>query len=178
MKNVLLLLGAFTLLMLQGCATIITGSHDDVTVKVSDCPQATCKLSNGKGAWTLASTPGTVEVKKDKAALLVTCEVDGQEPAAKSMTSNVESWTWGNIVLGGLIGLGVDYFSGSINDYDKEVEVPMTCPHGNASTARSNSQPAGESMGNSTEPATITNHSESSTSNSDTTYKWTPNALE
>jgi hypothetical protein len=39
------------------------------------------------------------------------------------------SWvTGGNIVLGGVIGLGVDLATGALYKLPSEIEVPLTCP--------------------------------------------------
>lgn len=110
------------------CATLFTGTSDDVDVSVTDCARASCTASNPQGSWKLATVPGTVEVQKDSAALVVACSADGNEPVAKSFPAKIEGWTWANILLGGLIGLAVDFASDGIHNYPKKVEVPMNCP--------------------------------------------------
>jgi hypothetical protein len=42
------------------------------------------------------------------------------------ISSNMESMTAGNIILGGVIGLGVDAMTGAMNKYTPEIQVIMT----------------------------------------------------
>lgn len=110
-----------------GCATVFTGTTDTINVAVPDCQQATCKASNADGEWVLESIPGVIEVDKDRSALIIVCEAPGHESAAVSMSSSTEGWVWGNILIGGLIGLAVDLGTGGMYDYDGEVRIPMVC---------------------------------------------------
>jgi hypothetical protein len=40
--------------------------------------------------------------------------------------SNFEGWTVGNLLLGGIIGLGVDAATGAINEYPHAFQIAMT----------------------------------------------------
>jgi membrane-associated protease RseP (regulator of RpoE activity) len=66
----------------------------------------------------------------------ITCIKDGFQDAVASIPSGFEGWTVGNLVIGGVIGLGVDAATGAINDYPNAFQVPMfPLPTGAVATA-------------------------------------------
>jgi hypothetical protein len=83
-----------------------------------------CQLSGGQGNWTVVS-PGVASVEKSKADIQIRCTKPGWQDAASTIPSNFQGWTVGNLVLGGLIGVGVDAATGAINDYPHTFQVPM-----------------------------------------------------
>jgi hypothetical protein len=109
---------------LCGCASIIKGSSEEVAVNTPSVAAATCTLSNTRGQWTV-TTPGTVEVKRRKKDVQVHCAKEGYQEASKVVPSDFEPWTLGNLLLGGVIGVGVDASTGAINKYPSEVTVQM-----------------------------------------------------
>lgn len=125
------------LLLSAGCATVLTGTNDKISVSVPECGQASCRAFNNAGEWAVDPDAGTVVVRKDESALMVVCEVPGREPVAVSVPAGVEGWTWGNIMIGGLIGVLVDFGTGGLHSYRDQVEVPMSCdqPSGTAPTS-------------------------------------------
>ena len=116
---------AAALLLLTGCASIVKGSSQSILITTPPADGANCVLSSKEGNWTLVS-PGAVTVSKSKENITVTCKKDGFQDAVASIPSNFEGWTVGNLVFGGLIGLGVDAATGAINDYPDAFQVPMT----------------------------------------------------
>lgn len=109
----------------SGCATIISGSGQDIAVNSSPVEGAECVLHNSEGTWRL-TTPGKTHVDKSKSDIRLTCSKAGYQDTAQVVPSGLEGWTFGNIVLGGLIGFGVDASTGAINDYPEKVTVQMT----------------------------------------------------
>jgi S1-C subfamily serine protease len=67
-----------------------------------------------------------VTVDKSKDDILVKCTKPGYQDASASIPSDFQGWTLGNLVLGGLIGVGVDAASGAMNEYPGAFGVPMT----------------------------------------------------
>jgi len=82
-------------------------------------------LTNPRGVWQVI-TPGAVSVKRSKEDMQISCKKDGWNDAFATIPSDFEGWTAGNLVFGGLIGLGVDSATGSINEYPHAYPVPMT----------------------------------------------------
>ncbi len=112
---------------LSGCATIVDGSKQSVSVSTSPVQGAACTLHNSEGTWYLTS-PGSVEVHKTKNDLEVTCTKDGYQPGKQVATSKFGGATFGNILAGGVIGVGIDAASGANYYYDNPLTVPLGTP--------------------------------------------------
>ncbi|HEY1710531.1 MAG TPA: hypothetical protein VGG10_19835 [Rhizomicrobium sp.] len=112
---------AFTL---SGCATIIKGSSQNIAISTPPTEGATCVLTSKEGSWTVTS-PGVVKVEKSKEDVQVVCRKPGWRDASATIPSNFQGWTLGNLLLGGVIGIGVDAATGAMNDYPHTFAVPM-----------------------------------------------------
>jgi len=55
---------------------------------------------------------------------VVTIEMEGYSPVVMTVTRSVSGWVWGNIVIGGLIGLAVDAASGGLYSLSPEQLSP------------------------------------------------------
>jgi uncharacterized protein YceK len=97
-----------TVLSVSGCATIIHGTQQDVGI--SSTPSgATVTIDNTeKGV-----TPVVAKLKR-KENHTVKIQLAGYQPFETTLTHSVSGWVWGNIAIGGLIGLAVDAMSGGI----------------------------------------------------------------
>ena len=111
-------------LSIGGCASITRGSSQSVAITTPPTTGALCNLNSSQGNWQVTS-PGAVTVEKSSEDIQVRCEKDGFQPAVAVIPSNFEGWTIGNLVFGGIIGLGVDAATGAINKYPNSFQVPM-----------------------------------------------------
>ena len=66
-----------------------------------------------------------VNVSKSTRDMAVNCTRAGNLPAAQVVRAEFQAMTAGNILIGGVIGLGIDAASGAINKYDDEVTITM-----------------------------------------------------
>ena len=123
MRNLLVALVALG--ALSGCASIMKGSSQSINITTPPTTGATCTLSSSQGNWQLTS-PGSVTVEKSKDDMQVRCAKQGWQDASGIIPSNFQGWTVGNILLGGVVGLGVDAATGAINEYPNAFQVPMT----------------------------------------------------
>ncbi len=126
MRNVVLMAG----FLLSGCASIVSGSTQSLSVeaKSPDGKQiigANCKMTNDKGTW-FATTPGTVPVHRSYEDLTVACSKDAFQPATLVVKSDTKAMAAGNILLGGIIGGGVDVATGAAYDYPDLISVQMS----------------------------------------------------
>ncbi len=112
---------------LSGCATIVDGTKQSVSVSTTPVEGAACRLTNSEGTWFLTS-PGSVEVHKTKNDMTITCTKDGYNVGSQIATSKFGGATFGNIVAGGIIGAGVDAASGANYYYDNPLTVPLGTP--------------------------------------------------
>ena len=111
-----------------GCASIVSGNNQSLSVTTqkngSDVAGAKCSLVNDKGTWFLTS-PGSVTVRRSYADLAVDCKMDGSDAGLASVKSNTKAMAFGNILFGGIIGVGVDTATGAAYDYPDLILVDM-----------------------------------------------------
>lgn len=116
---------AFALSGLTGCATLTTGT--DQTVEVMTEPEgAACTFTrNGETIGVVDPTPGTLNVAKANADILVRCTKPGYLDNTGKVGSAFQAWTFGNILFGGLIGVFIDIASGATSEYEPRVHITM-----------------------------------------------------
>jgi hypothetical protein len=100
--------GLLALTMVSGCATVANGTHQSIGIS-----------SNPSNAfvWVDQNYVGTTPIvvgmsRKDNH--VVTIELEGFEPYEAVFTRKLSGWVFGNIIIGGFIGLAVDAISGGI----------------------------------------------------------------
>jgi len=126
---------------LISCATILSGSQQKVNVE-SDPPGAKVYLND---KYTHRKTPCRLYVKrkghnndKEHEYLL---KKEGFADYTYKDDATMNPWVLGNLVWGGLIGIGIDWLSGSIYKYDKEVSAIL---NPESDYARKTPEPAAE----------------------------------
>lgn len=123
MKKILFLTPV--LLLTSGCATIVEG-NDQTILFNTDPSGATCSITReGQSLYSNFTTPTSLQIEKDKDYLTITCEKEGYEKKVINADSDFEGWTFGNIIFGGIIGIGVDAASGAMNEYPSQIVVPL-----------------------------------------------------
>ena len=104
------------MLISSGCCTIMSGSTQ--SIPVSSTPPGV-KVTADTG--TSIVTPGSIVLERKKAHTLV-AEYAGHETQQQQLKKKLNNWVWGNILIGGIIGLVIDMVSGSIDElHPKEV---------------------------------------------------------
>jgi len=125
---------------LMGCATIIHGTTQEIHF---DSTPSGATASVGSQTVT---TPGQLSLQRDR-SYDVAFEKPGYLPAHTHVGQSASGAVWGNILLGGLIGLCVDYSNGAAYNLEPEtvsatlVADPSAAPAPEAHTA-SESPPA------------------------------------
>jgi hypothetical protein len=118
----------FTLVMmcmagLTACATLVTDDHQSIAVR-SDPLGAICQVQQGGDlVATISQTPGTAFISKSRHDLAINCTLPGYYPGAAVLESSFQDMTYGNLIIGGLIGVLVDTSSGAIKQYPRSVIV-------------------------------------------------------
>jgi hypothetical protein len=112
-------------LLVAGCATITKGTTQPVAVDTPGVPGAVCTIQTQNGPQ-VVTTPGTIVLNKGSAALPVQCTKECYVTGSSIIPSNTETMAAGNVVFGGVIGLGVDAASGAMNKYPDFFTVAMT----------------------------------------------------
>jgi uncharacterized protein YceK len=101
-------LGGMALLLMTGCATIIHGTRQDVGIS-STPTGASVTIDNLQSG----TTPVFSKLRR-KENHLVRISLPNYQPMDLTLTSSVSGWVWGNIAIGGLVGLAVDAISGGM----------------------------------------------------------------
>lgn len=116
MKKIILILTIIiATLSLTGCATIMTGTSHALTVN-SNIPDAKVYVNNTyKG-----NTPILLDLPTDEKTYTIRVEAKGYIPYTEVLQRKASGWVWGNIVLGGPIGLAIDMLTGGLYVYDKD----------------------------------------------------------
>lgn len=119
---------AVACLLTTGCASIVNGSNQTLSVRTTKGPDAVagahCELTSNKGVWYVA-TPGTVTVNRGYDDLNLKCSKEGMEPGLATVKSSTKSMAFGNIIFGGVIGAAVDMGTGAAYDYPSLITVAM-----------------------------------------------------
>ena len=153
MRRVALLAFCF---LLAGCATITKGTTQIVAVDTPGVQGATCTIQTQSGPQ-LVVTPGNVSLDKGSSALPVQCTKECYLPGSSVIPSGTEAMTAGNVIFGGVIGLGVDAATGAMNKYPDIVTVSMVpdqrCQQPPPLRAPRTSRPAGPAGPVSASPA-------------------------
>jgi hypothetical protein len=120
--------------LLSGCATITGGTRPQKVQIDSDPPGATVFV-DGRPCGV---TPATVALDR-KVEHRIQLEKDGYVPTAADLKPGVNPWIFGNVVVGGLIGIVIDLATDSERRlYPGDVDVhlhPAPAPTGPPPTA-------------------------------------------
>jgi hypothetical protein len=113
-------------ILFAGCSTIVKGTDQQVSVNTPGVNGAMCQLQSPAVGTRTVQTPANIVLPKSKHNVAVTCQAQCYAKGVGTLASHTEMMTAGNVLFGGLIGLGVDAASGAMNKYDPGVEVVMT----------------------------------------------------
>lgn len=97
------------------CASIVHGTTQVVPVNSSPTG-AEIKVDCGKAAGTAGSlkTPTTVTLRRSVEPCNITLSKEGYEDASMVFVRRMSGWFWGNIFIGGIIGMIIDGADGAI----------------------------------------------------------------
>ena len=105
----LALSGAALALLASACATIISGRTQDLSIS-SEPAGATVTAHPGSHRVT---TPGILTVPRVVSGYRLRFEKPGFAPVDVRIKPASNGWLWGNIVVGGVVGLAIDYMTGA-----------------------------------------------------------------
>lgn len=115
----------FALLFLPACATVVEGTTDTVTL-VTEPAGARCAVAReGVELGQVSPTPGPLSLSKSRNPLTVSCDKTGHLTTARTVESEFTGTTFGNILLGGVIGAVADAASGANNRYPQTISLTL-----------------------------------------------------
>ena len=116
MRIITLALPVLLLASLSSCATIITGTSDEITF--NSIPEGAQVYEKGVEKCT---TPCTLTVNRSLSEKLMELRKEGFENKYVSLTTEFNGVSLLNVLLGGVVGLGIDAATGSIRKFDTKV---------------------------------------------------------
>ena len=123
MKSILII---FASVLLSSCATIVSGTTQSILVDTFNAHGANCKGVDSKGReYYWPDTPSSTTVQKGDAPLVIICTKPGFKKTVHSVDETVTGSVFGNIILGGGIGILVDAISGGAQEYPNIVKFPL-----------------------------------------------------
>ena len=134
MKKLLIILATTISLATAGCATVMTGTTQDVHVRAINSkthhiiPGARCTVTDGAGqAFPVAGNPGLVLLKKGRGALHIKCAKSGYKQGRIGVGQSFNAFSLVNILF--WPGLLVDAATGAIQKYPSYITVLMDKAH-------------------------------------------------
>lgn len=122
---------ALSIAILSGCSSIVSKSHYPVSVNSSP-DGASFSVTNKSGQKVHSGvTPSTVTLDSsagyfDRETYTFVVEKDGYQPRTYVLTSTIDGWYWGNILLGGVIGmLIVDPITGAMYNLPERTDISL-----------------------------------------------------
>jgi len=106
------LLAGCLALALSSCATLM--NSDMVEVPVLTTPEQATLTVNG----THYTSPATVLVPRGHGNFLLYIEKEGYKPVNVLLRQSRDGWLWGDLVMGGPVGIAVDFITGDAYDVE------------------------------------------------------------
>lgn len=102
-------------LVLAGCATVMSGSYQDV--RVTSTPSgAQVSIQRAAGSEMAAvwqgTTPAVASLER-KHSYVLRVVLDGYRPVETTLETGTNGWIWGNLLFGGVVGVAVDLSTGA-----------------------------------------------------------------
>ena len=113
-------------LLLTQCATLTSGTSQSILIDVLNAPGAICRGTDNKGRqYVWFETPASTTVHKGDGPMALICEKEGFEKTTMTFDEGLTNATYGNIIIGGGIGILVDTMSGAAQEYPSQVRFVM-----------------------------------------------------
>jgi len=109
----LIALGAVTV----GCATILCGTKEDFAVKTESAP-VLVTLMEGDVVVAEGQAPWTVSVPRGPTNMTLVIAKEGCNELRLPLLRRANLWVLGNVLVGGVVGVVVDWATGAIYRYD------------------------------------------------------------
>lgn len=112
--------------LIASCATILGGGSAQAVSLTSDPAGATFTVKSSSGLQMASGkAPQTISLPR-RNEYQVEFAVPGYQPQSVALAKGTNGWIWGNLVVGWIVGFGVDFLSGSAYKLEPaQVQVTM-----------------------------------------------------
>jgi hypothetical protein len=124
-RHLYVLISAIIIMFCSGCANMVRGTTEPITIESPNCPGAVCTLQNKKGTWTV-TTPGSIVIPRSDDPLKITCEKDGQTLSVIGDSGVSTGAVVGDALLFGIFS-GINAATDAHREYPDIIVVPITC---------------------------------------------------
>jgi len=115
----------FIIILLVSCATVTTGTKQEIAVSTNPVGANCTIYQEGIMVNEAKMTPATITISKADVSVVFLCKKKGYLDNTGVLAANYEGMTWGNVLIGGLIGFAIDATSGSVRSYTPEIMINM-----------------------------------------------------
>ena len=115
----------FFAIFISACATLTKGTTQPVVLATPGVPGAQCTLNSPSIGTKVVTTPASIVLDKSQNSITVVCKKQCYQDGTGIISSNTETMAAGNILAGGVIGLGIDAASGAMNKYNSDNQIAM-----------------------------------------------------
>ncbi|MEI7812134.1 MAG: PEGA domain-containing protein [Ignavibacteria bacterium] len=124
---------AVTLLLFvfASCATIFTGSSQNVSIK-STPEKANITIKTMGGIEVFSGVTPIIAPLSKKHDYLVSVKLDGYKESTVQITQELQGWFWGNLFCGGIVGMIIDYSSGAMWNLEPQaIQISLVTAYNN-----------------------------------------------
>ena len=140
MKKIALAMSIVVFLaLLTSCATVVSDSKYPVTIS-SEPQNAKITITDKSNRVVfVGNTPANVTLEAgdgffSKATYTIKFEKDGYEPSIYTLTSSIDGWYWGNLLIGGVLGMVIiDPMTGAMWQLDPNISIELVQTQSNLS---------------------------------------------
>src|SRR5262245_23029266 len=100
----------------SGCASVTSGPQQAVNFQ-TDPGDADCTLTQSNMEIAKFKTPNSVVLKRANLPIMMACTKAGYYPTRAMIGSTIAGAAWGNLVLGGIVGVVIDQSTGAAYRY-------------------------------------------------------------
>ena len=131
-KTALLFLTIVMLVSLTSCATVASDSKYPVTITSNPNEAKITIADNNNRVVYEGKTPAVVSLEASngffqKASYTIRFEKEGFDDSLYTLTSTLDGWYWGNLLIGGVIGMVIiDPLTGAMWKLDPNVSMQLT----------------------------------------------------
>lgn len=103
---------------LHGCASITQGRYQEIVIETTP-PGASCKVGNWEGR-----PPAVIQLERGF-SYAIACNLEGHRETRALLRKKGTAWAFGNLLVGGIVGLALDASSRSGYRVDSKASIIM-----------------------------------------------------
>jgi hypothetical protein len=107
-----------------GCASVVDGPTQAISVVTTPVTGAACIVSNARGQWNVV-TPGSVAIKKSESVLTIRCSKQGWQDGVFYASGHITSAGMTGMLLFGVVDSAVDASTGAALTYPDSYTIEL-----------------------------------------------------